>query len=288
MNLDKDTLASLMQGDAIAKAEQAISAACNPAAAAGGVVALPNNFQTHDFEKYLQFRRRVRGVMATSQITSFGAYVTANDEQDGGAYVFIDPDKMTASAVMNLGTPDLPGHADNICQLTLRPTAAYRSLLAMTEGQKTQQQMVEFLEDWGPSCMQAFNGDVQMDIKYAISALRTVTIESLRRSESTEGQLQASRSSLDQVKATSGANPLPTALEFRCEPYVGLDARTFRMRVAIFLGEKSPSIGLRIVKAAEHLDEMAQELAQKVTEQISPDGEDAGIRVLIGTYSRGA
>jgi uncharacterized protein YfdQ (DUF2303 family) len=275
MSLDKDTLAALSQGPAIEAAERAAHGALPKVQ---GLLALPNNFQTHNLENLLPLRRRARGAMTTSVIEHFAQYVGQHAE--AGASVFVDPDKMTATAVLNLGTPDEPGHADNTATFAPKATAAYKALAAIIEGNKTQQQVAEFLEDWAP-LLKATRDDVEMELKHAIAAVRTITIEALRKTESTEEQLSASRSALDSVKAEGrNGNPLPTRFEFRCAPYVGIGERTFAMRLVIHIGEKAPTIGLRIVKAAEHAEEMAKELVAKVTAAI---GDKAP--VLIGSYS---
>lgn len=269
--IDKDTLEAMSQGPAIDAAARALP---NTA----GVLALPNNFQTHDLEKFLPLRRRARGAMATSVIEHFAQYVGAHAE--AGASIFVDPDKMTATAVLNLGTPTEPGHADNTATFSPKATAAYKALCAVAFGQaKTQQAIAEFLEDWA-EFVKCFHADAEMEHKYAVAAVRKVTIESLSRIESTEEQLSASRSAFDQVKATSGTGVLPTRFEFACVPYVGIAERTFGMRLAILTDGKAPTITLRIIKAEEHAEKMAEELVGKVAAAIANQAA-----VLIGSYS---
>ena len=275
MSLDKDTIAALSQGPAIDAAERATHGALPQV---HGLLALPDNFKTHDLESLLPLRRRARGAMATSVIEHFAGYVTAHAE--AGASIFVDPDKMTATAALNLGTPVEPGHADNTATFSPKATAAYRALLAAATGQaKTQQAIAEFLEDWA-EFVECFHADMPMEHKYAVAAVRKVTIESLSKIEATEEQLSASRSAFDQVKATSGAGVLPTRFEFTCEPYVGIAARTFGMRLAILTDGKTPTITLRIIKAEEHAEKMAQELVDKVAKAIG-----SAAPVLIGSYS---
>lgn len=273
--IDKDTLQAMSQGPAIDAADRAATGALPKTA---GVLALPDNFQTHDLEKLLPLRRRARGAMATSVIENFAGYVTAHAEP--GASIFVDPDKMAATAVLNLGTPAAPGHADNTAAFSPKATAAYKALYAVANGQaKSQQAIAEFLEDWA-EFVTCFHADMPMEHKYAVAAVRKVTIESLSKIESTEEQLSASRSAFDQVKATSGAGVLPTRFEFRCEPYVGIAERTFGMRLAILTEGKSPQITLRIIKAEEHAEKMAEELVSKVAAAIG-----GAAPVMIGSYS---
>lgn len=252
------------------------AAAATAAGLAVGAVALPDSYTIHDLEKMQETRRRARGVMGTSVIADFATYVLQHKEE--GATVFIDPDAMTATAVLNLGTPDAPGHADNIAKLGLKRTAAYAALrnIATGAGHK-QATMAEFFEDW-PSELQFFNDEGAIAAPKAIAAIRKVTIEALRKLESTEQSLSASKSTFEAVTASS-SEPIPTTIYFNCVPYADLEARTFVMRLTIGTGGEKPTIGLRIVKQEEHDEEMARELAALVVEAV-PETP-----ALIGSYS---
>lgn len=75
------------------------------------VVALPENFRIHDLEKFNLNRFRFRGALSTASIDDFTHY--SKDLADEGTRCFIDADNMRAVSVLNLGTIDEPGHADN-------------------------------------------------------------------------------------------------------------------------------------------------------------------------------
>lgn len=251
------------------------AAAATAAGLANGVVALPDGYTIHDLEKMQEFRRRARGTMHTSVIDDFATYVTQHKEN--GAMVFINPDEMTATAVLNLGDPERPGHADNIARLGLKRTAAYAALRGIATGAGHKQATIaEFFEDW-PNELMFFNDEGAIAAPKAIAAIRKVTIESLRKLESTEQSLSASKSAFESVAATS-SEPIPTTIYFKCVPYADLHARTFVMRLTIGTGGDKPTIGLRIVKQEEHDEEMAQELVALVVEDL-PDTQ-----ALIGTY----
>ena len=168
---------------------QAITAA-TAAATEGldtGLAALPDGYTIHDLENMQATRRRARGVMGTSVIADFATYVLQHKEE--GATVFVNPDEMTATAVLNLGKPDGPGHADNIAKLGLKRTAAYAALrnIATGAGHK-QATMAEFFEDW-PGELHFFNEEGAIAAPKAIAAIRKVTIEALRKVECSEQSL---------------------------------------------------------------------------------------------------
>lgn len=248
------------------------------------VIALPDNYATHDLERYLPTRRRARGRMLTTSVNDFAAYATTHREP--GASVFIDAVKMRATGVLNLGTPDQPGHADNQAVLELEQTAAYKAMRVACNGHKSQQTLAEFLEDW-PDAVQAFAAGEQIAASKAVAAIRKITIESLRKLESEEQQLSATRSAFESVAATS-TEKLPTHIHFRCVPYAGLAERTFVLRLAIHTGDRAPQLSLRIVNDELHAEQMAQELCDLLRITFEAHVGDSPLPVLIGHYAAAA
>ncbi len=255
---------------------QAISAA-NLSIEDRPVAALPSDFNLHNLEKYAEHRRRARGTMTTSSVTAFAAYVA--DHAEAGATCFIEQDKMKAVAVLNLGEPTNPGHADNLAVLAPKQTAAYVALQKVAHGRGiTQKEAAEFLEDW-PGMAECFNDADKLTVPKAIAAIRKITIEGLKKLESAEQSLSASKSTFESVTASS-TETLPTFIYFKCVPFHGLAPRTFVLRLGILTGGAAPAIALRVINAEQHDEEMAAELAQLVTAAV---GDAAP--VLVGSYS---
>ena len=262
---DREAIKALSEAQSIAAAAEAVTSAL---AADAAVAMLPSDFTHHDLEKFLPTRRRARGSMKTSSITDFGTYVKSHKEE--GASVFVAQDTMTATAVLNLGTPAAPGHADNTAVLALKATAAYTALSNIASGHpKSQRDVAEWLEDWA-NIVTAIDADEQpIHIKHAIAAVRAITIDAARKVESEERSLSATRSALEQVTASSKGQPLPALLSVELEPYMGLEPRTFAVRVGVLTtGDKQPQLVLRIVKAEQHAEEMALELAALVRTEL--------------------
>lgn len=242
-----------------------------------GIVALPNHFTERDLERYLPERSRLRGTMNTHIAGDFGKYVATAIET--GAKIFVDETTMSATAVLNLGTPEHPGHADNLAVLTCKKTAAYAVLRKIADGSpRTQTDVAEFLEDWAHS-IQCDKGidTANIPVTHAIAAVRAITIEGLARARHEDQSLSANKTTFESIEAKS-EQPIPTFIDFSCHPYVGFDDRTFTMRLGI-LTEGKPRLTLRIVRQEEHDEEMGDELANKLRGVIG----DA-IPVLLGKY----
>ena len=274
---DKDAIEAIQESSAIENANIAMA----QAEGAHHVVALPSHYEKHDLEQYQPNRRRARGSMETPSLPSFAAYTKQHAE--AGATVFIDDHDFKANAVLNLGTPEFPGHADNRATLAPRATAAYAALKAIQGNARSQKDVAEFLEDWS-DCIKCFRENDEVPNAKAIAAIRSVTIEAMRKLENTEQQLSASRSTFENVSASS-TQPLPTHIYFTCLPYVDLSERTFVLRLGVLTAGDKPSIVLRIVKKEEHDEEMAYELSDRVVNAIDGDGNE--ISVVVGSYSAG-
>lgn len=287
--LNADAIKALSKAEATTAANDAIDAAHQSIT---HIMALPEDFKVHDLESFMPDRRRARGTMTTSVIADFAAYskkhadAYENIEPDAkvsgtAATVFVDKDKMQATAVLNLGDHDQPGHADNLAIVALERSAAFSAVLAIANGQpRKQTDVAEFLEDWAPfiTCR---NTDV-IGTGQAAAAIRTITIEAAKKVTSSEQQLGAEKSAFESVQASSGDN-LPTTIEFLCEaPYFGLSARTVTLRLSVLATEK-PAIVLRVVKLEEHMEGMAAEFAGLVRDELA-----GAMPVVIGTYRKAA
>ena len=79
------------------------------------VAALPNDTKVLDLEQFKPQRNRFRGKFATSSVEDFVNYTEA--KADLGAECFVYPDDMTATAVLNLGSINAPGHADSLAKM---------------------------------------------------------------------------------------------------------------------------------------------------------------------------
>lgn len=273
--IDNDAIAALTRAEAISAARHAVAAAF---ADDDALVALPQEFTERDLERYMPHRRRARGTMRTTSIDDFAAYVLAHAEP--GAAVFVASDSMSAAAVLNLGGPGEPGHADNRAVFAPRQTAAYAALIDITLQPRTQPQTAEFMEDWAPM-LECLGPDAQpIEPRRAIDAVRRLTIDESRRVDSEVQALSAARSTFDTIKASAGAGHLPAQLRCTCVPYMGLPERVFLLRVSILTDGKAPTLRLRVVKAEEHQEQMAAELLAQLQQLL--DGE---VPVYAGAYA---
>jgi uncharacterized protein YfdQ (DUF2303 family) len=161
-------------------------------------------------------------------------------------------------------------------------TAVYKALLVYASGQGYAQKVVaEFLEDWAGYIECFAENGIEIRTSQAVAAVRKITIESMKKLESEEKSLGATKSAFESVQASS-TESLPTVIRFVCAPYDEFDQRVFMLRLGVLTGEATPKVNLRIIKLEEHQEEMAAELAGMVRNEF-----DNEIPVILGSYSRG-
>ncbi|MDO9103333.1 MAG: DUF2303 family protein [Methylovulum sp.] len=275
---DKEAIKEIANSQAITAAQDGIATA-----GIGELVALPDNFKVHELEQLSLGRRRARGVMTTNYLNDFAAY-TDKYSEDEVTNIFVDAGKMSATAVMNLGSAMFPKHADNLAILTLKKTAAFQALISFAGIPMQQDAAAEFLEDWA-TYITCFNKGGVIQIKHAIAAIRRITIESSAKLESAVNHLSATKSAFESIAASS-QDPIPETIEFRCEPYLGLQERTFEMRVGVLTTQVKPLIMFRLIHKEQHEEDMAIEFGAQVTDRF--DSLPGRALVMVGAYKAGA
>lgn len=223
-----------------------------------------------DLESFMPFRRRYRGEMVTTQIDQFAEYTnrTAGEVQANGAEpgvtipCFVDPENMNAKVFFDLGTVEYPGHADFTARLNLPKTAAFEELLGKDGRALDQKELAEWLEDWAPQLKVTSETGEPLNLPAAVGAVRRITIGAKSESTSEERTFGGRRSSMAEVEAQN-KDTLPAFVEFTCEPYHGLQERTFRLRVSLITSEK-PRLVMRIVRLEHHQEEMAKEFRERL------------------------
>ncbi len=217
-------------------------------------IALPNNMTVESLEHLGNRRTRFRGAMTTSIVSDFAAYT----KKQASAICFVDPDKMSAQAYYNLGSDTHPGHGDHYACLTLQPTAPLKAITELNGRTNTQKALSEWLEDWLLHITAINRDGEEIDMRKAITAVRNITIEATAKSEHTDENFRASRSTLENIEAKSRSG-LPAGITFDCEPYLGLKQRKFNLRLSILTGSKEPILILRITQLEKAQEEMAKE-----------------------------
>lgn len=249
------------------------------------VVALPKDFEVKNLEAYELHRRRFRGQMKTNSLAAFASYATDNVTDQCAC--FIDAEEMDATIIFNIGSEESPGHCDNTAKLTLEKTAAYRALLSVLDKPLNQREVAEFIEDWRPyiSAWGPENEDgarTNMALPRALHAIRKISIETKQQTESETRNFGATASAMESIDVR-GDLP-PEVIEFMCQPYADLKARTFEIRLGVLTeNRQTPTLKLRMIRQEEQNEEMAKEFEDAIREQTN--AIDPAVKTYIGKFA---
>lgn len=227
-----------------------------------------------------------RGTYNTPSMQDFMAYIVARNN----GQCFIDSDKMAAAVFFDLMVGESgalqPGHGKHVANLVLPRTAAFAALVEASKHVHSQKELSEFLEDW-PENLAADYADTAppvADPKFlnrAIAAVRNVKIKSTGASTHVEGDFNRSRSSLEDVEASS-EHTLPAGFRFTGIPYEGLDSITAYVRLGVSTDQDKPRFKLHIRGYGALIEKIGQNFKAKLLAGI---GDKA--TMLLGTFELG-
>lgn len=243
------------------------------------VLPLPQGLTPHDVEPFMPHRKRPRGTMHTAKINSFAEYVTTHAEE--GATVFVDidtEDRPVATAVLNLGNPTKPGHADNLAIYNPEKSAAYKALTSIADGTpKTQEALADFIRDWHDNIGFLSNTRDPIDPETAMSAILNFVIEVNSRVASNLGGPVSERSTNTKRQLISD-HPIPSYMVFSCVTFAGLDERDFECTIKT---QEDQQMVIQITKHDQHREEVLSELSLLVSNAFN-----GFANVLMGSYTK--
>lgn len=237
-----------------------------PAALKHRVAAIPDNYRLDDLERYMPSRERFRGTLQTDSLADFVGYVKqrATDTSTPG---FINAERLSATVLFNLGTPDSPGHADDVATLVLKPSAPYAAACAVSGKQLAHKDALDWLEDWAENVTYQDAAGLSLSAAAAMTALRKITIRATSEATSHQDSFRATRSALEDVEAR-GAQNLPSEVHFTCTPFAGLPSRTLRLRLAVLTSTEKPVLVLRVRNLEAEREAIAQDFKRALLNEL--------------------
>lgn len=255
----------------------------NALAAAGKVlptitptVLVPDSTTVVDLERFQEGRSRFRGTYSTHSLEDYSAYVV--ERAVPVARGFIDQDNMSCIVLFNIGTPAHPGHADDRAVLRLKASAAFAAVQAVCGQSLNQKAMSDWIEDWNQHLAATDENGTVMSIAKAIAAVRTITVKASSESDHAVGETRASRSTMDQIEASS-KETLPAWLDFKVIPFEGLGDQVIRLRVSVMTGGPQPVLKLRWIGEEAQREAIAQEFKAVLDSKVS-----TAAKLSLGTF----
>ena len=106
-----------------------------------------------------------------------------------------------------------------------------------------------------------------------------MTVESTRKIDSEDGNMNRKMSAMEQVEAKTGDIKI-SSIEFKCIPFNGLEERTFIMRLSSTTND-NVNLKLRISQLESEQEALTEEFKDKLEESLS--GSD--VSFYIGTFN---
>lgn len=223
---------------------------------------------------------RMRQRYTTERIPDFVRYVNENALVDS-TVTYVSPDGASAHAIIDHGTHDEPEWGDHTADLALVKTTAYQALETLCAYPRKQQDLIDYLEDWGkPGYVECLvNGD-PIATSTAIAAIRRVEIGAKATSTHEQGDFRASRTAMEEIEAKAAEGSMPGHIRLFSPVYVGTEEREIYIRIGITPIDDKPAFRLRIMQVETMQEAIAKEVEDRLRTELHT------CQVYIGTVNR--
>jgi uncharacterized protein YfdQ (DUF2303 family) len=180
-------------------ADQSAAKAFN--AAESSLKAIPNNCTLHDILLRNGERRYFKGLYSTDSLDSYVNYV--NENQTENAELFIDKNDMKAKAIFDLYDDDgTPRTAEHRAIFEAQASPEFMAINALLNARQiSQEEIVEFAEDWGDTFIFIDTTGEDVSPIAAINSLRNMRVTAKSDSESSVTEMTQSRSRTANIEA---------------------------------------------------------------------------------------
>ena len=225
-------------------------------------VVIPKTATIESLEKFNEAPNHFRGSFTTSLIREFIAYINAHANTSSA--VFIDPDAMHASCIIDQGKPESPQWGYHRATAKLKKTPEYDAVFQSNFRTLAQQDLIDFAEDWEAFIRFYDQNGEGIPFRQAINILRRVKLNATASTDQTIDNYAGSRSTLEQVEVRSGADVLPAGFLFTVEPYQGFTVRELICQLRAVTDEKTVKFKYRIKGLDNTIADIAHEFGQLI------------------------
>lgn len=231
----------------------------------GAAVAVPREHTLESLEKFNNTRDRFRGTLKTSSMADWLDYVNTNGDKEY-ATVFVDKEGMEALAILDLGHDKTPLHCQHKAVLEVKSTPIFGAISRANERKFSQEETVEWIEDWAEHLTVIDQKDEAMPISEAVAAIRRIEVNSKSSADYESGESHAKLSRSEQIEAKSKGRQAHS-LRITCVPYEGLEPVQISVRLIVLPAEK-PTIRFRVLQVEAIKEAIAQDFKMKIKDSI--------------------
>lgn len=232
---------------------------------------LPPGVTLQHTEKFAGSPRFHRHHYQTERLADFVAYTKAAAQQageDNQPTAYVKPDGSGAQAVFDHGDNATPQWGHHQAILKLKQAPAWQAAQIMASGTKTQQQVIDWLEDWAGLISAHLQDGTELEARRAITAMRRVKIEAKASSTSVEGDMSRQRSAMESIEASGDTDTLPAYFVLHSPLFVGTCMLEIVIRLGVREADGKPALALRIVGAERLAESTSTWVETQITEQL--------------------
>lgn len=237
-------------------------------------VVIPRDNRVESIEHLMASPYHHRNCFKTNVLDDFCLYT--NENRTDTTVVYIDVNSMRAKAIFDHGNYESPDWGHHRASLALEKTPEYKALIIENAQNHTQQCLIDFCTDWKNN-IQFFedNGD-DIEFQTAINRIRKLTVKSAQSIENQQGDFAASKSAMESVEVTAGADKIPAYFQFVTSPYDGFKQKVYNCSIRALTGDKL-TLKYRIEQLEAIQTEIADELKEKLNDALK------GMTTYLGT-----
>lgn len=238
----------------------------------------------YGLEQFHRNRNRFRGIYRTNSTGDFVRYVEGRKGKPRG---FIDAEKIDAlscSVLFNLGDEKEPGHADDIAILKPKALAAFTAVQKVNGQKMTQQQCIDWIEDWSHVLTATGTDGAYMSMAAAVAGIRHMKLVQKGERKSSVDNMSAARSAMEEIEAKSETT-MPCYLTVRTEPFDRFKPRSFLLRVGVLTGGNDGAFTL--VLRWQQQEHQCEEIAQEFKELLVSELGGLSDSLVVGTFDAG-
>jgi uncharacterized protein YfdQ (DUF2303 family) len=210
----------------------------------GVAMVIPKDHQLTSLEHLQEAPDAFKATFKTTVIAEFIRYLLVHIEQSSA--LFINPENMSAKAVLDLGDPERPLWGRHVAMAALKKIPAYAALLEANDTNFLQQAFIDFAEDYEDNMAFIDSDGLVLNYRQTINTLRTLKVTASRENDQTVGNYAATRSALESIEVTAGNQQLPYGFKFTVIPYAGFEPVTLTAQLRSLNDDKAIRLKFRI------------------------------------------
>lgn len=253
-----------------------LAVAKESASSLDGAVLVPSSYKIEPTEFLEPVPNFFRGLFTTAFLSEFCNYINENGHSNTG--LFVDPANMVTQAIIDMGDHLNPQWGKHRVKIKLEEKTAYRQLILKDGKALSQQDLIDFIEDWRAEITFHDEAALAFDFSKALQSIRALKIESINASDHHIGNLSTSHSALESIEIKSAGQKLPFGFVFKTSPYEQFEEQSFFCQLRALNHDKTVQLKFRIMELEKIKEAMANDFKKKIIDGITAEG----ISIYIG------